>query len=201
MLTTKKSGDLCPCIDVLAVSNAILPDRCPLPTAEELNWSSILWIWGVFFKNNHRQSYLYTWAGSTSQPLWRMQGCFNTNFCFWVSAQPLAVSRRKWTWYLWANLLRPFMHICCGLNDIVVHWPTTDVHNEQLTMVSTGLSKHKLSFSGKECLCFASWCSVLAWVETKLNRQQTRDLRKTETFTHFLAQYIQSVSLLLSYSF
>lgn len=55
VVTTKKSGGLRPCVDLRAVNKAVIPDKYPLPTAEEtaqFNGSA------VFSKLDLRQGYL-----------------------------------------------------------------------------------------------------------------------------------------------
>lgn len=42
------------------------------------------------------------------------------------------------------------------LDDIVVHGSTTDVHDEQLTMIFAALSKHKLTLNSDKCVFSAS---------------------------------------------
>lgn len=55
-----------------------------------------------------------------------------------------------------ASVLVGIPGVAIYLNDIVVHGPTTDVHDEQLTMVFAALSTHKLTLNTEKCVLSAS---------------------------------------------
>ncbi|KAL0166469.1 hypothetical protein M9458_038313, partial [Cirrhinus mrigala] len=90
VVATKKSGALCICLDLRRVNNAVIPDKYPLPTTEEL--TAQFYGSTVFSKLDLREGYLQVMT----------------------------------------TVLAEIPGVVIYLDDIVVHGPTADIHNEHL---------------------------------------------------------------------
>lgn len=95
VIVKKKSGGLRACVDLRAVNKSVVPDKYPLPTAEELTFQ----FYGskIFSKLDLRQAtyrYLGTQTAVTSTLSSHTQSSSATPGYHLVYAPPLAASRK-----------------------------------------------------------------------------------------------------------
>lgn len=152
VVTTKKSGGLRPCVDLRAVNKAVIPDKYPLPRAEEL--TAQFYGSAVFSKLDLRQGYLQVPLHQSSRYLTAFvthaEVFQYTRMPFGLSSAPSCFQK------IMASVLAGIPGVAIYLDDIVVHGPTSDVHDERLTMVFAALSKHKLTLNSEKCVLSAS---------------------------------------------
>ncbi|RXN34374.1 gypsy-16 si [Labeo rohita] len=117
VVAQKKSGALRVCADLRALNKAVIPDRFPLPTSEEL----IAQFHGstVFSKLDLRQGYLRV---------------------------PLHPSSRNLTAFV------THAGVAIYLDDVVIHGPTPESHDESLSRVFAALAEHKLTLNAEKCI-------------------------------------------------
>ncbi|ROL55397.1 hypothetical protein DPX16_20773 [Anabarilius grahami] len=148
VVTQKKSGALRVCVNLRAVNKAMIPDRFPLPTSEELiaqfNGST------VFSKLDFRQGYLQVPLHPSSRNL----TAFVTHagvFCymrmpFGLSSAPSCCQK------IMVSVLAGIPGVAIYLDDVVIHWPTTESHDERVSRVFAALAEHKLTINAENCV-------------------------------------------------
>ncbi|KAJ8352061.1 hypothetical protein SKAU_G00235370 [Synaphobranchus kaupii] len=140
VVAKKKSGGLRPCIDLRQVNKAVIPDKYPLPTVEEL--SAKFYGSTVFTKLDLRQGYLQVPLHPDSRFLTAFVthvGVFRyTRMPFGLSSAPSCFQK------IMATIFAGIPGVVIYLDDIVVHGATAAVHNERLARVLDVLASHNL---------------------------------------------------------
>ncbi|KAL0150690.1 hypothetical protein M9458_053994, partial [Cirrhinus mrigala] len=164
VVATKKSGALCICVDLRRVNNAVIPDKYPLPMTEEL--TAQFYGSTVFSKLDLREGYLQVPLHADSRNLTAFvthEGVFRyTRTPFGLSSTPSCFQM------VMTTVLAGIPGVVIYLDDIVVHGPTVDIHNERLNKVFDTLAKHNLTLNAEKCL-FA--VPVIELVGFKLSEQ------------------------------
>lgn len=148
VIAKKKSGGLRPCVDLRAVNKAVIPDRYPLPTVEELTTQ----FYGAttFSKLDLRQGYLQVPLHPDSRNLTAFvshAGVFRfTRMPFGLSSAPSCFQK------IMSTILTGIPGVVIYLDDIVVHGPTPALHDEHLHRVLSVLSKHNLTLNEEKCV-------------------------------------------------
>ena len=144
----KKSGGLRVCMDLRAVNKSVIPDQYPLPTSEEL--TALFYGSTVFSKLDLRQGYLQVPLHPSSRNLTAFVthvGVFRyTRMPFGLSSAPSCFQK------VMVTVLAGIPGVAIYLDDIVVHGPTSAVHDERLNMVFAALSKHTLTLNTEKCV-------------------------------------------------
>lgn len=148
----KKSGGLRVCVDLRAVNKAVIPDKYPLPTAEEL--TSQFYGSKVFSKLDLRQGYLQVPLHPDSRNLTAFvthAGVFRyTRVPFGLCSAPSCFQK------IMSTVFPGIPGVVIFLDDIVVHGPTPAIHNQLLTQVLDTLASHNLMLNGEKCIFSAS---------------------------------------------
>ncbi|XP_019737023.1 uncharacterized protein K02A2.6-like [Hippocampus comes] len=162
VVARKKAGGLRPCIDLRQVNKAVIPDKYPLPTTEEL--SAKFHGSTVFSKLDLRQGYLQVPLHPGSRNLTAFvshMGVFRyTRMPFGLSSAPSCFQK------IMATIFAGIPGVVVYLDDIVVHGATAASHDERLTRVLEVLSHHNLTLNGEKCIFSAP---VIEFVGFRLN--------------------------------
>ena len=152
VVARKKSGSLRPCIDLRQVNKAVIPDKFPLPTVEEL--SAKFYGSTVFSKLDLRQGYLQVPLHPDSRNLTAFvthMGVFRyTRMPFGLSSAPSCFQK------IMATIFAAVPEVVVYLDDIVVHGETLASHDERLSRVLDILSSHNLTVNEEKCNFAAS---------------------------------------------
>ncbi|KAJ8349338.1 hypothetical protein SKAU_G00244680 [Synaphobranchus kaupii] len=144
VVAKKKSGDLRPCVDLRQVNKAVIPDKYPLPTVEDL--SAKFYGSTVFTKLDLRQGYLQVPLHPDSRFLTAFVthvGVFRyTRMPFGLSSAPSCFQKIK------ATIFAGIPGVVIYLDDIVVHGATLAVHDERLARFLDVLASHNLTLNG-----------------------------------------------------
>lgn len=166
----KKTGKLRLCIDLKSVNKAVIPDRYPLPTAEELTTQ----FHGstVFTKLDLRQGYLQVPLHPDSRGLTAFvthMGVFQyTRMPFGLSSAPSCFQK------IMATVLAGIPGVAIYLDDVVIHGPTPAVHDERLHRVLHVMGSHHLTLNSDKCV-FA--VPDIEFVGFRLNAKGLRPLQ------------------------
>lgn len=148
VIAKKKSGGLRVCVDLRQVNKAVVPDKYPLPTTEEL--TTHFYGSKVFSKLDLRQGYLQIplhpdrrdlTAFITHTGLYRY-----TRMAFGLSSAPSCFQK------IMSTILASCPGTVAFLDDIVVHGPDTDTHNARLERVFASLSRHHVTLNTEKCV-------------------------------------------------
>ena len=131
MVAQKKSGGLWVCVELRQVNKAIIPDKYPLPTAEEL--TSLFHGSTVFTKLDLHQGYLQVPLHPASRDLTAFvthAGVFRyTRMPFGLSSAPSCFQK------VMSTILTGVPGTAVYLDDIVVHGPDQATHDARLHSV------------------------------------------------------------------
>ncbi|KAJ8364750.1 hypothetical protein SKAU_G00135810 [Synaphobranchus kaupii] len=142
VIAKKKSGGLRVCVDLRAVNKAVIPDKYPLPTVEELTTQ----FYGAttFSKLDLRQGYLQVPLHPDSHNLTAFvshAGVFRyARMPFGLSSAPSCFQK------IMSTIFTGIPGVVIYLDDIVVHGPTPALNDEHLHQVLT-LNEEKCVFS------------------------------------------------------
>ncbi|KAL0148985.1 hypothetical protein M9458_055789 [Cirrhinus mrigala] len=146
--TSPWSGALRVCVDLRAVNKAVILDRFPLPTSEEL----IAQFHGsaVFSKLDLRQGYLQVPLDPSSRNLTAFvthAGVFRyTCMPFGLSSAPSCFQK------IMVSVLAGIPGVAIYLDDVVIHGPTPKSHDERLSRVFAALAEHKLTLNAEKSI-------------------------------------------------
>lgn len=144
----KKSGLLRLCVDLRAVNKAIIPDKYPLPTTEEL--TAQFYGSTVFSKLDLRQGYLQVPLHPDSRNLTAFithKGVFRyKRMAFGLSSAPSCFQK------IMASVFAGIPGVAIYLDDIVVHGATAESHDERLHSVFSAMAKHHLTLNSEKCV-------------------------------------------------
>ena len=148
VVVKKKSGGLRLCVDLRAVNKAIIPDKYPLPTIEEL--TAQFHGSTTFSKLDLRQGYLQVPLHPESRNLTAFithKGVFRyKHMAFGLSSAPSCFQK------IMASIFAGIPGVAIYLDDIVVHGATVESHDERLHRVFSALAKHHLTLNGEKCV-------------------------------------------------
>ena len=148
VVAQKKSGGLRVCVDLRQVNKAVIPDKYPLPTAEEL--TTLFHGSAVFSKLDLRQGYLQVPLHPASRDLTAFvthAGVFRyTRMPFGLSSAPSCFQK------VMSTILAGVPGTAVYLDDIVVHGPDQATHDARLHRVFEALTKHHLTLNSEKCL-------------------------------------------------
>ncbi|KAF0039087.1 hypothetical protein F2P81_009571 [Scophthalmus maximus] len=148
VVARKKSGGLRPCIDLRSVNKAVIPDKYPLPTVEEL--ASKFHGSSVFSKPDLRQGYMQVMLHPNSRDLTAFVsyvGFFTLHpHAFRLSSAPSCFQK------IMSTMFAGIPGVVIYLDDIVVHGTTPTLHDECLTRVLDVLTSHNLTLNGEKCI-------------------------------------------------
>ncbi|KAJ8356463.1 hypothetical protein SKAU_G00192570 [Synaphobranchus kaupii] len=151
VIAKKKSGGIRICVDLRLVNKAVIPDRYPLPTSEEL--TALFYGSTVFTKLDLRQGYLQVPLHPASRDLTAFvthAGVFRyTRMPFGLSSAPSCFQK------VMSTILAGIPGVAVFLDDIVVHAPDLETHNKCLQGVAQTLLENNLTLNGEKC-CFAA---------------------------------------------
>ena len=152
VIAKKKSGGLRVCEDLRAVNKAVVPDKYPLPTAEEL--TSQFYGSKIFSKLDLRQGYLQVPLHPDSRNLTAFvthAGVFRyTRVPFGLCSAPSCFQK------IMSTIFAGIPGVVIFLDDIVVHGSTPAIHDQRLTQVLDTLASHALTLNGEKCIFSAS---------------------------------------------
>lgn len=148
VVARKKSGGLRLCVDLRAVNKAIIPDKYPLPTTEEL--TAQFHGSTIFSKLDLRQGYLQVPLHPESRNLTAFithRGVFRyKRMAFGLSSAPSCFQK------IMASIFAGIPGVAIYLDDIVVHGATVEGHDERLHRVFSAMAKHHLTLNGEKCV-------------------------------------------------
>lgn len=148
VVAKKKSGALRVCVDLRAVNKAIIPDKFPLPTSEEL--TAQFHGSTVFSKLDLRQGYLQVPLHPSSRNLTAFVthvGVFRyTRMPFGLSSAPSCFQK------IMASVLAGIPGVAIYLDDVVIHGATPQMHDERLHRVFAAMSEHRLTLNTEKCV-------------------------------------------------
>ena len=152
----KKTCGLCICVDLRAVNKAIISDRYPLPTTEELtapHGSSVVLMGQQFFLNwifaKDTFKCYYILIAATLPPSLPKTGCYK-RMAFGLSSAPSCFKK------IMASILAGIPGVAIYLDDIVVHGINAVYHDERLQTVLTALAENHLTLNTDKCVFAAS---------------------------------------------
>ena len=144
----KKSGGLRICVDLRRVNDAVIPDKYPLPTAEEL--TTLFHGSVVFSKLDLRQGYLQVPLHPASRDLTAFvthAGVFRyTRMPFGLNSAPSCFQK------VMSTILAGVPGTAVYLDDIVVHGPDQATHDARLRRVFGALTTHHLTLNTEKCI-------------------------------------------------
>lgn len=147
VVAKKKSGGIRVCVDLRQANKAVIPDRYPLPTAEEL--TAHFYGSTVFTKLDLRQGYLQVPLHPASRDLTSFvthMGVFRyTRMPFGLSSAPSCFQK------VMSTILAGIPGVSVFLDDIVVHAPDTETHNNRLQRVAEALLHNNLTLNAAKC--------------------------------------------------
>ncbi|KAJ7993939.1 hypothetical protein DPEC_G00259880 [Dallia pectoralis] len=123
VIARKKSGGLRVCVDLRQVNKAVVPDKYPLPTTEELT-------------THFSPGSFLSWTFITHTGLYRY-----TRMPFGLSSAPSCLQK------IMSTILASCPGTVAYLDDIVVHGPDVDTHNVRLEQVFESLSRHHVTLN------------------------------------------------------
>ena len=148
VMAKKKSGGLRVCVDLRAVNQAVIPDKYPLPTAEEV--TSQFYGSKLFTKLDLRQGYLQVPLHPDSRNLTAFvthAGVFQyTRMPFGLCSAPSCFQK------IMSTIFAGIPGVVIFLDDIVVHGPTPSIHDQRLTQVLDTLASHNLTLNDEKCI-------------------------------------------------
>lgn len=146
MLSRKRTGGLRPCVDLVQVNEAVIPDKYPLPPVEEL--SAKFYGSTVFTKLDLRQGYLQVPLHPDSRNLNAFvshMGVFRyTRMSFGLSSAPSCSQK------IMDTIFAAVPGVVIYLDSIVVHGETLASRDERLSRVLDALSRHNLTLNGEK---------------------------------------------------
>ncbi|KAJ8347521.1 hypothetical protein SKAU_G00261100 [Synaphobranchus kaupii] len=132
------------------IEQAVIPDRYPLPTSEEL--TALFYGSTVFTKLDLRQGYLQVPLHPASRDLTAFvmhAGVFRyTRMPFGLRSAPSCFQK------VMSTILAGIPGVAVFLDDIVVHAPDLETHKKRLQGVAQALLENNLTLNGEKC-CFA----------------------------------------------
>ncbi|KAJ8332651.1 hypothetical protein SKAU_G00424400 [Synaphobranchus kaupii] len=135
-------------MDLRAVNKAIIPDKYPLPTTEEL--TAQFYGSTVFSKLDLHQGYLQVPLHTDSRNLTAFithKGVFRyKRMAFGLSSAPSCFQK------IMASIFAGIPGVAIYLDDIVVHGATAESHDERLHSVFSAMAKHHLTLNGEKCV-------------------------------------------------
>uniref|UniRef100_A0A674D150 ribonuclease H n=1 Tax=Salmo trutta TaxID=8032 RepID=A0A674D150_SALTR len=147
VIATKKSGGIRTCVDLRAVNKAVVPDKYPLPTAEEL--TAQFHGSTIFTKLDLRQGYLQVPLHAASRDLTTFvthAGVFRyTRMPFGLNSAPSCFQK------VMSTILAGIPGVAVYLDDIVVHGPDLHIHDCRLHRVFSALLQNNLTLNGGKC--------------------------------------------------
>lgn len=141
VIVQKKTGGIRTCVDMRAANKAVVPDRYPLPTTEEL--TKHFHGSHVFSKLNLQQGYMQVplhldsrnlMAFITHTRLYRFK-----RMAFGLSSAPSCFQK------IMTTVLAGCPGVVVCLDDIVVHGPYAAIQDECLWQVFISLNRHHLT--------------------------------------------------------
>ncbi len=136
------------CIDLRGPNKAVVPDKYPLPTIEEL--TTLFYGSSVFTKLDLKQGYMQIPLHEDSRNLTAFvthMGLFHfKRIPFGLSSAPSCFQK------IMATVLAGLPGTAVYLDDIVVHGKDVATHDECLRRVFTALSRHNLTLNTEKCV-------------------------------------------------
>ena len=130
------------------MNKAVVPDKYPLPTAEEL--TSQFYGSKIFSKLDLRQGYLQVPLHPDSRNLTAFvthAGVFRyTRVPFGLCSAPSCFQK------IMSTIFAGIPGVVIFLDDIVVHGSTPAIHDQRLTRVLDTLASHNLTLNGEKCI-------------------------------------------------
>ncbi len=146
-IVRKKSGGIRVCVDLCSVNKAVIPDKYPLPTAEEL--TTHFYGLTVFTKLDLRQGYMQVPLHPSSRNLTAFVTHTGVNqytrMPFGLSAAPSCFQK------VMTTILAGIPGVAIFLDDIVVHAADIQTHNGHLNRVASALMEHNLTLNAEKC--------------------------------------------------
>lgn len=148
VITEKKGGALRLCVDLTDVNKAVIPDKYPLPTAEEL--TSHFHGSSVFSKMDLRHGYLQIPLAPASMDLTAFVthvGVFRyRRMPFGLSSAPSCFQK------IMSLILAGIQGVSIFLDDVVVHAPSTELHDTRLEQVFQRFEQHGVRLNAEKCM-------------------------------------------------
>ncbi len=148
VIAKKKGGGLRLCVDLTDVNKAIIPDKYPLPTAEEL--TSHFHGSTVFSKMDLRNGYLQVPLAPASMDLTAFVthvGVFRfKRMAFGLSSAPSCFQK------IMSLILAGIQGVSIYLDDVVVHAPSAALHDDRLEQVFQRFEQHGVTLNSEKCM-------------------------------------------------
>ena len=159
VVARRRTGRLRICVDLRQVNKAIIPDKYPLPTVEEL--TTLFHGSKVFSKLDLRQGYLQVPLHPASRDLTAFvthAGVFRyTRMPFGLCSAPSCFQK------IMSTILAGIPGIAVYLDDIVVHAPDQATHDAHLHRVFEALTKYHLTLNTDKCIFAAPTVDFLGF--------------------------------------
>ncbi|KAM9306607.1 LOW QUALITY PROTEIN: uncharacterized protein KZ484_000022 [Pholidichthys leucotaenia] len=154
---TEERRGIRPCIDLRAVNKAIIPNKYPLPTVEEL--TAVFSGAQVFSKLDLCQGYLQVPLHPDSRNLMAFvihMGVFRyTQVPFGLSSVPSCFQK------VMATMLAGLKGVVIYLDDTVVHGALREEHHVRLERVLESLQEHGVTLNGEKCVFTADAVDIV----------------------------------------
>ncbi|XP_072169474.1 uncharacterized protein [Diadema setosum] len=197
----RKNGELRLCIDLKEVNKAIIPDKYPLPTINEL--SASFHGAGIFTKLDMRRSYLQVPLAPESRHLTAFmthEGVFQyRSMPYGLSSAPSAFQK------IVSSVLSGIPGVLNLLDDVVVCGATTEEHDRRLHKVLSRLAKHRFTLNEEKCKFAASEIDFMGYRVTAEGVMPTQDnaaaiqLLPTPTNVKELASFLGTTNFYLKF--
>ncbi len=148
VIAKRKGGGLRLCVDLTDVNKAVIQDKYPLPTAEEL--TSHFHGSTVFSKMDLRNGYLQVPLAPASMDLTAFVthvGVFRFKcMAFGLSSAPSCFQK------IMSLILAGIQGVSIYLDDVVVHAPSTTLHDARLEQVFQCFEQHGVTLNSEKCV-------------------------------------------------
>ena len=201
VIARRKNGELRLCIDLKEVNKAIIPDKYPLPTIDELSAS----FHGaqIFTKLDMRRSYLQVPLAAESRNLTAFvthEGVFQyRRMPYGLSSAPSAFQK------IVSSVLSGIPGVLNLLDDVVVCGTTTEEHDRRLHEVLARLEKHRFTLNEDKCRFAAPQIDFVGYRVTAEGVTPTHDNAAaiqrlpTPTNTKELASFLGTTNFYLKF--
>ena len=147
VVARRRNNELRLCIDLREVNKAIIPDKYPLPTMEEL--AAEFHGSAIYTKLDLRRSYLQVPLAEESRYLTAFvthDGVFQyKRVPYGLSSAPSAFQK------IMSCILEGLDGVLCMLDDVVIHARDQFTHDQRLDAVMSRLGTHNLTLNEEKC--------------------------------------------------
>ncbi len=167
VIVQNRSGGIRLCVELRGPNKAVVPDKYPLPTIEEL--ITLFYGSSVFTKLDLKQGYMQIPLHEDSRNLTAFvthMGLFHfKRIPFGLSSAPSCFQK------IMATVLAGLLGTAVYLDDTVVHGKDVAIHDECLRQVFTALSRHNLALNTENACLLSQKCVQLRYNTIAVQRR------------------------------